>query len=143
MTEQIVKRVQAEALKNFSARVFQRVGVFGEDARLTAEILAAVSPATYPKTPDGKQLPANLGHFFGAWRIDSFRPVDEFKRAMDDYQRLLKGLPKPDGQDRIFIPGEKEQEATERHLVEGVPLNQTVAADLNVLAGELQVECAW
>jgi LDH2 family malate/lactate/ureidoglycolate dehydrogenase len=104
---------------------------------------AAVSPLTYPKTPDGRPLPANLGHFFGAWRIDCFRPVDEFKGAMDDYQRLLRGAPKLDGQDRIFIPGDKEREATERHLAEGIPLNQTVAADLSALAGELQVDCPW
>ena len=101
---------------------------------------AAVSPLTYPKTPEGKPLPANLGHFFGAWRIDCFRPVEEFKKAMDDYQQLLKNIPKVEGQDRIYIHGEKEYEAEERHLREGIPLNRQVAADLRALAQELQVE---
>jgi LDH2 family malate/lactate/ureidoglycolate dehydrogenase len=101
---------------------------------------AACSPWTYPKTPEGKPLPANVGHFFGAWRIDSFRPVDEFKVAMDDLQQLLKNAPKAEGHDRIYIHGEKEYEATERHLREGIPLNHKVAADLCALAQELGVE---
>jgi len=101
---------------------------------------AAASPLTYPKTPEGKPLPANLGHFFGAWRIDCFRPVEEFKKAMDDYQQLLKNVPKVEGQDRIYIHGEKEYEAEERHLRDGIPLNRRVAADLRALAQELQVE---
>jgi LDH2 family malate/lactate/ureidoglycolate dehydrogenase len=101
---------------------------------------AAPSPLTYSKTPEGKPLPANIGHFFGAWRIDCFRPVEEFKKAMDDYQQLLKNVPKVEGQDRIYIHGEKEYEAEERHLREGIPLNRKVAADLRALAQELQVE---
>jgi len=101
---------------------------------------AACSPLTYPKTPDGKPLPANVGHFFGAWRIDAFRPVDEFKAAMDDLQQLLKNAPKASGQDRIYIHGEKEYEAEERHWREGIPLDAKVAADLRALAQELGVE---
>lgn len=101
---------------------------------------AAPSLLTYSKTPEGKPLPANIGHFFGAWRIDCFRPVEEFKKAMDDYQQLLKNVPKVEGQDRIYIHGEKEYEAEERHLREGIPLNRKVAADLRALAQELQIE---
>lgn len=101
---------------------------------------AAYANLTYPKTLDGKSLPANVGHFFGAWRIDSFRPVDEFKAAMDDWQQLLRNAPKAEGQDRIYIHGEKEHEAVERHLREGIPLNRKVAADLRAIAQELQVE---
>jgi len=102
---------------------------------------AAVSPLTYPKSPEGKQLPANVGHFFGAWRIDSFRPIEEFKKAMDEYQQLLKNASKAKGQERIYIHGEKEYEAAERNMREGVLLNPTVAADLRALGEELQVEC--
>ncbi len=64
---------------------------------MLVEILSAVLPgaayltSVYPKGADGKPLPANLGHFFGAWRIDAFRPADEFKADMDDLIRRLKG----------------------------------------------------
>ncbi|MDW7992932.1 MAG: Ldh family oxidoreductase [Anaerolineae bacterium] len=101
---------------------------------------AAYADLVYPRTPDGKPLPANLGHFFGAWRVDAFRPVEEFKAAMDDLQRRLKEAPKAEGATRIYIHGEKEYEETERRLKEGIPLNPKVAADLRALAQELGVE---
>ncbi len=101
---------------------------------------AAYADLVYPRAADGKALPANLGHFFGAWRVEAFRPAAEFKAAMDDLQRRLKGSPKAEGQSRIYIHGEKEYENTERKLKEGLALNPKVAADLRALAGELQVE---
>ena len=101
---------------------------------------AAYSNLVYPKAPDGKPLPSNIGHFFGAWRVDAFRPADEFKAAMDDLQRRLKSAPKADGQTRIYIHGEKEYEEAERRSREGIPLNAKVAADLRAIGGEVGVE---
>ena len=101
---------------------------------------AAYATLVYPKTPDGKPLPANLGHFFGAWSIDAFRPVDEFKAAMDDLQHQLKNSPKAEGQDRIYIHGEKEYEKMEAYTRDGIPLNPKVATDLKAIAQELSVE---
>jgi L-2-hydroxycarboxylate dehydrogenase (NAD+) len=100
---------------------------------------AAYADLVYPRSPDGKPLPANLGHFFGAWRIEAFRPVAEFKAAMDDLQRRLKGSAKAEGQARIYIHGEKEYENTERNLKDGLALNPKVAADLRALAAEVNV----
>jgi len=91
---------------------------------------AAYADLVYPKTSDGKPLPSKIGHFFGAWRVDAFRPVEEFKAAMDDLQRRLKNAPKSEGQNRIYIHGEKEFEEAERRLRDGIPLNPKVAADL-------------
>jgi len=100
---------------------------------------AAFATLTYPKTPQGRPLPANLGHFFGAYRVDAFRPVDEFRAAMDQLQEMLKNAPKAAGEERIYIHGEKEYEALEHNLREGVPLNPLVAADLDALALELRL----
>lgn len=98
---------------------------------------SAFASLTYPRTEQGQPLAANLGHFFGAWRIEAFRPPDEFRAAMDELQELLKAAPKAAGQKRIYIHGEKEYAATERHLREGIPLSPKVAADLDALAREL------
>jgi L-2-hydroxycarboxylate dehydrogenase (NAD+) len=103
---------------------------------------AAYADLVYPKTPDGKPLPSEIGHFFGAWRVDAFRPAEEFKAAMDDLQRRLKDAPKAEGQTRIYIHGEKEYEETERRLKDGITLNPKVAADLRAIAGELGMEYA-
>jgi len=101
---------------------------------------AAYADLVYPKTPEGQPLPANLGHFFGAWRVDAFRPIEEFTATMDDLQRRLKNAPKVQDQERIYIHGEKEYENTERNLREGIPLNPKVAADMRAVASELRVE---
>ncbi len=102
---------------------------------------AAYADTVYPKTPDGKSLPSNIGHFFGAWRVDSFRPVDEFKAAMDDLQQRLRNTPKAEGESRIYIHGEKEYEEAEIRSRDGIPLNSKVAADLRAIGEELGVKC--
>ena len=90
--------------------------------------------------PDNQPQVADVGHFFGAWRIDAFRPVDEFKAAMDDLQQRLKNAPKAEGRERIYIAGEKESEAAGRHLRDGIPLDPKLAAGLRMIARELEME---
>ncbi|MDY7079174.1 MAG: Ldh family oxidoreductase [Chloroflexota bacterium] len=101
---------------------------------------AAYANLVYPKDEQGRPLPSAIGHFFGAWRVDGFRPVDEFKAAMDDLQRRLKDTPKAEGESRIYIHGEKEYEEAERRSRDGIPLNPKVAADLRAIGEEVGVE---
>ncbi len=93
----------------------------------------------YPKTPDGKPLPANIGHFFGALRIDGFRPVHEFKADMDELITRIKNSPKAQGADRIYIHGEKEFEKQAEREANGIPLHEKVVATLRQIAVELNV----
>ncbi len=124
-------------------------GYKGYGLGMWVEIFAAVlsgsafGTLTYPRDPDGKALPANLGHFFGAWRIDSFRPAAEFRAAMDQLQALARSGPMTGGQERIYVAGEKEHEAYTRNLDEGAPLNARVLAELRALAGEAGVDCSF
>jgi L-2-hydroxycarboxylate dehydrogenase (NAD+) len=117
----------------------------GYGLALLVEILGAIlsgaayADLVYPKTSDGQPLPANLGHFFGAWRVDAFRPIEEFTAAMDDLQQRLKNAAKVEGQERIYIHGEKEYENAERYLRDGIPLNPKAAADMRAIASELRV----
>jgi len=103
------------------------------------EILSAVLPGAayltdvYPRAADGKPLPANLGHFFGVWRIDAFRPADEFKAGMDDLIRRLKNGRLAEGATRIYIAGEKEFEQAERRS-QGIPLEAKVVDSLKQIA---------
>lgn len=113
---------------------------------LMVEILSAVVPgaafltSVYPKDADGKPLPANLGHFFGAWRLDAFRPPEEFKADMDRFIRELKGGKLAEGASRIYVHGEKEFEKAEHRAEHGIPLGAKVEASLKQIAAELGVE---
>jgi LDH2 family malate/lactate/ureidoglycolate dehydrogenase len=101
---------------------------------------ASYANLVYPKDEQGKPLPSDVGHFFGAWRVDAFRPLEEFQAAMDDLQQRLKGSPKAEGRERIYIHGEKEYEEFDEHTAEGIPLNPKVAADLQAIGQDLGVE---
>jgi LDH2 family malate/lactate/ureidoglycolate dehydrogenase len=98
---------------------------------------AAYSDLVCPTDEQGKPLPGNLGHFFGAMRIDGFRPKDAFKADMDDLIVRMKADAKAEGHDRIYIHGEKEYEQYEIRQKEGIPLNPKVAEDLRQIAREL------
>jgi L-2-hydroxycarboxylate dehydrogenase (NAD+) len=117
----------------------------GYGLALMVDILCGVLPGAgyadviYPETAEGKPLPADVGHFFGAIKISAFRPLDEFKATMDDIIRRLKNAPKAKGATRIYIHGEKEHEEAERRAA-GIPLGPKVEADLKALAQELGVE---
>jgi LDH2 family malate/lactate/ureidoglycolate dehydrogenase len=100
---------------------------------------AGYADTVYPKAADGMPLPANVGHFFGALRIDGFRPVAEFKATMDDIIRRMKDAPRAEGQQRIYIHGEKEFEAAKERMAKGIPLHPNVVADLKAIAEEIGI----
>jgi len=118
----------------------------GYGLALLVEILCGVLAGTayaelvYPTGPNGEPLPAKVGHFFGAIRIDGFRPIDQFKVDMDDLIRMVKSSPKSEGQDRIYIHGEKEFETEAERRRNGIPLHPTVTASMKKISEELEVE---
>jgi L-2-hydroxycarboxylate dehydrogenase (NAD+) len=120
-------------------------GYKGYGIGLVVEILSAVLPGAayltdvYPKGADGKPLPANLGHFFGAWRLDAFRPPEEFKADMDDLIRRLKDGRLAEGATRIYVHGEKELEEAGRRTEHGIPLGAKVEASLKQIAADLGI----
>lgn len=103
---------------------------------------AAFADMVYPKDDDGNPLPANLGHFFGAMRIDYLRDPDEFKADMDTLIRKLKNSSKAEGQSRIYIHGEKEFEKADKYRKEGIPLHPKVTKVMRQIADELDVKYA-
>ncbi len=84
-------------------------------------------------------LGANFGHFFGALRIDAFRPADQFKTMMDEMAADLRATPTLPGYERVLVPGDREAQAKEERLKEGIPLHPPVAESLLALGRELGV----
>jgi L-2-hydroxycarboxylate dehydrogenase (NAD+) len=120
-------------------------GYKGYGMGLMVEILSAVVPgaasltSVYPKADDGSALPANLGHFFGVWRLDAFRPSDEFKADMDNLIGELNSAELAEGAARIYVHGEKEFEEADVRSQGGIPLEATVEASLKQIAADLGI----
>lgn len=110
---------------------------------------AVLSGASYgpwvPPFPAYVPMPINmpgegLGHFFGAMRVDAFRPVAEFEEHMDNWIRRFR-LAKPvPGHEKVLIPGDIEREMEAVRSKKGIPLFDSVVADLNVVARKMGLE---
>lgn len=73
----------------------------------------------------------NVGHFLWAISIEKFMPVQEFKGRMDRLIRELKSARPLKEVEKIYLPGEKEFEAKERNLREGIPISTGIFKELN------------
>jgi LDH2 family malate/lactate/ureidoglycolate dehydrogenase len=81
----------------------------------------------------------NVGHWFAVLDPARFRPLDEFKRDMDDYFEALKTSPRAEGQDRIYVAGEPEAEAEQWRRREGIPLAPRLVETVNEIARSLGI----
>jgi LDH2 family malate/lactate/ureidoglycolate dehydrogenase len=79
----------------------------------------------------------NVGHFFGAWRIDAFMPAGEFKSMMDSLLRDLKSTKPAPGFDRVLVAGVPEWETVADRVASGIPLHPTVIDTLREYADEV------
>lgn len=90
--------------------------------------------------PPTDPVGSGIGHFFGAMRIDAFRPADEFKSHMDNWINRFRAAIPVEGQDRVLIPGDPEREIAEERVKNGIPLNDKVVEDLKALASRYGLE---
>ena len=90
--------------------------------------------------PTGVQ---NLGHGFGAVRVDALAPIDEFADRMDALIREVRQSPRGAGVPRIYLPGEIEFELAERNRRDGLALAEPTVRELSVLGARLGVGCPF
>jgi len=88
-----------------------------------------------PADPVGK----GIGHFFGAMRIDAFRPADEFKASMDTWIERFSNAKTVEGQEKVYIPGEPERILSKERSQNGIPLLPPVLEDLQGLAKKFKL----
>ena len=110
---------------------------------------AVLSGANYgpwvPPFPAYVPMPDNqpgkgIGHFFGAMRIDAFRPAADFKLHMDQWIRRFRAAKPVPGQERVLIPGDPEREAEAERLNKGIPLLNAVTENLKELGERFDVK---
>ncbi len=97
-----------------------------------------------PPFPAFLPMPANMpgkgiGHFFGAMRIDAFRPGEDFKKDMDQWICAFKNAAPIHKDQPVIIPGEPEAAMETDRRKNGIPLVKTVVDELNDLGDKLTV----
>ncbi|MDD4146615.1 MAG: Ldh family oxidoreductase [Clostridia bacterium] len=83
--------------------------------------------------------PQNLGHFFLAFDVENFMPIDEFKQRMDQMIQNIRNSKVAAGFNRIYMPGEIEYEKSKKIRAQGITIDETVFRNLNELAQKLGV----
>ena len=95
-------------------------------------------PAYVPMPSD---MPGKgIGHFFGAMRIDAFRPVAEFEQHMDRWIERFRNAKTVKGFEKVIIPGDPEREMELKRMKAGIPLLGPVVDDLHYLAEKFNLE---
>jgi LDH2 family malate/lactate/ureidoglycolate dehydrogenase len=110
---------------------------------------AVLSGANYgpwvPPFPAFMKMPEDMpgkgiGHFFGAMRIDAFRPAEEFKEHMDRWIQRFRSASPVEGQEQVLIPGDPEREMEAERLERGIPLLHSVIEDLKFLGQKFKID---
>ncbi len=110
---------------------------------------AVLSGASYgpwaPPFPAYIPLPENqpgqgLGHFFGAMRVDAFRPAVEFKQHMDNWITRFRNATPALSHEKVLIPGDPEREMEAIRMANGIPLLQSVIDDLKQVGEKFGVQ---
>jgi len=110
---------------------------------------AVLSGASYgpwaPPFPAYIPMPLNmpgkgLGHFFGAMRIDAFRPASEFKQEMDRWISRFREATPLHPEQKVLIPGDPERIMETERRLEGIPLYNSVVTELQALALRLDIQ---
>ncbi len=87
--------------------------------------------------------PSDTGHAFMAWRIDAFRPEEEFYADIDSMLSELRGLEPTAGHDRVYVPGDPEDIAEADRRERGIPVHPSVLDDLRKLGEEVGVHAPF
>jgi len=79
-------------------------------------------------------------HFFGALRIDTFTPVENFKKSMDELMDVFEALPKLPGVKHIYTAGRYEAGIEKEREANGIPLQAKVVETLQGMAKEIGIK---
>jgi L-2-hydroxycarboxylate dehydrogenase (NAD+) len=94
-----------------------------------------VSFLPLPEDPVGE----GIGHFFGAMRVDAFRPADEFKLHMDKWIERFRSATAIPGE-KVLIPGDPEREMEKVRMEKGFDLLPPVLKDLEEVGKKFGVK---
>ena len=121
-------------------------GYKGYGFALFVEFLSSIlQDGMYGKDLDGKDAdgnirPYHLGHFFIAIDTNHFLGEEIARKKAGDIIRSMRASKKAPGEDRIYTAGEKEYEIWMQRKDSGVPINESVQAEMNKVRDDLGLD---
>lgn len=106
---------------------------------LSGVLSGAVYGDLYTRSDMAQRKLGNVGHCFAAIDPGRFRPIDEFKRDMDDMIRSLRATPPAEGHARVLVAGDPEADAERDRRARGIPLAPALVDMVNRIATELGI----
>ena len=82
----------------------------------------------------------NVGHFFLAVDIESFIPLQDFKRSSGEVMRQLRASRKMEGEERILTAGEKEYRYWTENRTKGVPLGESLRKEILTMKEDMDLD---
>ena len=87
--------------------------------------------------------PGVQNSFIGAIDIAAFTDPAEYRAGIDDLAAAMKGLPREEGVDELFVPGEPEERVYRERIEIGVPLPSGTREKLNEVAVKFGLRVPW
>lgn len=84
--------------------------------------------------------PIHTSHFFAAVDYGMFGDKAEIEKRLSDLLNVLRNSGKAEGCKRIYIHGEKEFEARDRIMKEGIPVNEKTYEEMKNIAAFTKTE---
>lgn len=86
---------------------------------------------------------ANVSHCFIVINVSKFMPAEMYTERVESMVEYLHNVPKAEGSDKVYYPGEIEWTKKSAAMEKGVALSADVVASLQDLSAETQVSLKW
>ncbi|MDD6276735.1 MAG: Ldh family oxidoreductase [Clostridia bacterium] len=121
-------------------------GYKGYGFAMAVELFSSIlQDGAYGKDLDGKDengniRPYHLGHYFIAIDTDHFLGEELARKKAGEIIRSVRASRKAPGAERIYSAGEKEWEIWLQRKDSGVPINESVQAEMNKVRDEFKLD---
>ena len=141
----------ADVLKNIAAKNGGGIMPVGGGSELTgghkgygfamiSEIFSSILSMGATSNNTGKGGRGLICHGFMAIDPGIFGDADAIRAHLSEYLEAIRNSPKAEGAERIYTHGEKEAEARERILREGIPVNDLTMKELKLMCEHLSMD---
>lgn len=104
---------------------------FGMLCEICTAILSGGTTSNYIYKTPGR---SNIAQFFMAVNYGMFGDKAEIEAHLSKFMQEVRDSDKAEGQTRIYTHGEKEHEAKQRVLAEGIPVNEKTYGEMQMIA---------